>query len=554
MEFDNCRIKVTNTAIIIDNYTLHENEKLEKPFQIYDPIMHKISYQGLYYDEPNKRLYLPAGMDLWYVKSALGEKYYTRLTHTPYKTMNSNIGIKFRPRDDRQEEALRFMCGIGEYEQNANLNQLSVNLNTGVGKSYCSIATMAFYKINSIVITGSNSLLSQWESEILKYSNIKQEEIIRISGSDYCNMILCGNSGKANKGKVFLCSHGTLRSFGERYGMEKIGKLFELLGIGLKFYDEAHTNFYNMNMIDFFTNTFKTYYVTATPGRSNWRENKIFQISLKNVPGIDLFDERLNHTSYIAIKWNSNPSAGAISACKNPVYGLDRNKYINYLTTKKEFYDMLRIIMDMVISAIKKGGRVLLYIGTNDGILRVYYWIAQNYPEFLGDIGIFTSIVDKEDKLEEKKKKILLSTTKSAGLGEHIEGLKMTILLAEPFKSEILARQTLGRTRDDNTLYIELVDLGFLYCRKFYNAKLPVFNKYAKDVSDTTIDSHELYRRSEILEKERQHWQYPAIALDDKRFDFDAVIPKFMKKDENPDGPIQAIRFFPKNNSKIFHK
>ena len=144
---------------------------------------------------------------------------------------------------------------------------------------------------------------------------------------------------------------------------------------------------------------------------------------------------------------------------------------------------------------------------------------------------------------------MLLSTTKSAGLGEHIEGLKMTIVLAEPFKSEILARQTLGRTRDNNTLYVELVDLGFKYCRKYYNAKLPVFNKYAQDVSDTLIDSYELNRRNQLLEDERTHWQRQAIHLDDKRFDIDSVIPKYQRNDNI--GPKQAVSFIESNSNKL---
>ena len=60
--FDNQRIKVTNTAIIVDNYTLHESEELEHPFQIFDPVTHKFSFKGFYYDEENKRLFLPAGI------------------------------------------------------------------------------------------------------------------------------------------------------------------------------------------------------------------------------------------------------------------------------------------------------------------------------------------------------------------------------------------------------------------------------------------------------------------------------------------------------------
>ena len=75
----------------------------------------------------------------------------------------------------------------------------------------------------------------------------------------------------------------------------------------------------------------------------------------------------------------------------------------------------------------------------------------------------------------------------------------MTIVLAEPFKSEVLARQSLGRTRSNNTLYVELVDMGFVYLKRFYYAKLPTFNKYAKSTSDTMIDQYELDKRSEKL-------------------------------------------------------
>jgi hypothetical protein len=392
-----------------------------------------------------------------------------------------------------------------------------------------------------MIITGSISLLDQWEQNILEYTNLKPSDIVHISGSDTINMILQGRSKKASNGKIFLCSHGTLRSFGDTYGWDNVYRLFEVLGIGIKFFDEAHTNFSNMLMIDYFTNVYKTYYVTATPGRSNWRENRIFQLSLKNVPDIDLFDENNDpHTSYVAIKWNSKPSPQDISLCKNK-YGLDRMKYIDYVTKNPNFYMMMRIIMDLVK---KCKGRVLMYIGTNDGILRVYYWICKNYPEYIGDIGIFTSLVSKDNKGEEKKKKILLSTTKSAGLGEHINGLKMTIVLAEPFKSEIISRQTLGRTRDPDTLYVELVDMGFKYIRKFYYDKLPIFNKYATDVSDTHIDQYELTKRAENLKNERRTWRECPIELDDKRFDFDSVLPK--KKEENK--PICPIEFINDDN------
>jgi hypothetical protein len=126
----------------------------------------------------------------------------------------------------------------------------------------------------------------------------------------------------------------------------------------MKFIDEAHTNFVNMLMIDFFSNVFKTYYVTATPGRSSRQEDKIYQLSIKNVPGIDLFDENKDpHTDYIAMKYNSHPSALVLSSCRNK-YGLDRMKYVDFITQNEYFYQMMRIVMEMFL---KCGGRGLFF-------------------------------------------------------------------------------------------------------------------------------------------------------------------------------------------------
>ena len=150
--FDDCRIKVSNTAIWVENYhKLGECSQLERPFQVYDPVYHKFNYVGIYLDEKNHRLYLPGGIDLWWVRRALGEKYYTRVENHPYKTI-PNIMIKYKPRDDEQVQTLKFTAGLDEYAENVNAPQLSINLSTGKGKTYCSIATISYYKIQSMII------------------------------------------------------------------------------------------------------------------------------------------------------------------------------------------------------------------------------------------------------------------------------------------------------------------------------------------------------------------------------------------------------------------
>lgn len=511
------QVILRNSCIEITDYRLGDSETLEKYFKVYDPLRHCFDTLGMYYDEENEKLFLPRGIDLWFVKKHVGVKDHIVANYNPYQFFTKEAFLRYKPRDDEQFQALNFMCGLTEeFEENLYLPQLSVNLVTGKGKTYCSIATMCFFQMKSIVITGSTSLLNQWRENIKEYTNFEDEDIFMITGSSVMNMIAIGKSEKAKKASIYLVSHATIRSYANNYSWNTLNDVFVGLGVGIKFIDEAHTNFDNMLMMDFYTDVYKTYYVTATPKRSSRAEDRVYQLSIKNIPSVDLFNEDSDpHTDYIAIKWNSNPSSIQISKCHN-VYGLNRIRYIDYVTKQPNFYKMMYIIMDMVLDF---GGRALFYIGTNEALLRVYKWIGHNYPELLGDIGVFTSIVEKDKKLLEREKRIILSTTKSAGLGEHIEGLKTTVVLAEPFKSEVLARQSLGRTRDRDTNYIELVDLGFKQIKQFYNAKLQVFNKYALSTSDIMINQYELDIRSNRIKTERdKHIDMSPIRFHDDRF------------------------------------
>ena len=288
-----------------------------------------------------------------------------------------------------------------------------------------------------------------------------------------------------------------MQNYGSTYGWDKIGEIFKILKIGIKIFDEAHQNFLNMAMIDFFTNVWRTYYLTATPKRSDKDEDKIYQIYMKNIPSISLFDDDIDpHTAYISIKFNSNPKPSDIIACKSNAYGLNHIEYVRYLMRNQRFWDMFDYIFSIVEKA---GGKALFYIATNEAILKVRDRILLNYPELENDIGIYTSI--SEDKQFEKSKKYILTTTKSAGAGEDIEHLKYSVVLAEPFKSEVLARQSLGRTRDPNTIYLELVDVGFKQIIKYYNAKKPIFSKYASSCKNLNVDNLKLYELKEETRK-----------------------------------------------------
>jgi len=483
------RIIVKHSSIVLEDYKLGDCQKLENYFMIYNPVTHDYEYRGLDYSEEENRLIIPRGIDVNFIEKLVGV---TATLDTKYDdfTYTDQTMIKFLPRDATQKQALRFTLGEGEYKTNKLKSQLCLNLSTGKGKSYVAIMTLAYSSMRGIVIASSLNVLQQWKNYILEYTDISAKQIFLLSGVGSIFSLLRKDISTY---KIILASHNTIKSYGDTYGWDKVGELFKFMKIGIKFYDEAHLNFDNIYKIDYHTNTKYTMYITATPARSSKEQNFIYQLYFRNVPSINLFDEDEDpHTKYIAIKYNSHPSPRDLSTCKNQ-YGLDRNKYVGYIIQNENYYKMLHIILEL---ALKHDGKNLFYIGTNNGIKITKAWIIENYPELEPMIGVYTSDDSlrnpSETKDQQLDKKIILSTTKSCGTAMDIKGLKMTVVLAEPFKSEVLAKQTLGRTRDRDTFYIEIVDAGFYHINKYYNQKKDIFTKYATECSDIFMSDAEL--------------------------------------------------------------
>ena len=498
-------IVVKNSHIEVRGYNAGSHPEIEHTFSYYEPITHSYIPCGIYYDEETSILYLPRGIDIWWLESKLNETAIIDRECDKYKPVD-NLKLITPPREN-QKQALRFMVCAGEYEHNAAKSQLSLNLTTGKGKTYISIATIAYYQITTMLIMYSNFYIQQWVDRITQYTNLTTKDIKVIQGSPAINKLL---KDKNPDKKIYLVTHSSLERYGTQYGWDKVGELFRHLGIGIKVYDEAHQNFDNICMIDFFTNTWKTFYLTASPARSSEEENFIYSMYFKNIPAIDLFDEENDpHTKYVAIKFNSNPTIFDVRECKNQ-YGLNRIKYMKYLVGKPEYYELLRIILNL---AMKSDGKCLIYIGTNEAIRITYNWIRLHYPELYDDIGIFTTLVSAEEKYQAQNKKIILSTTKSAGAAVDIAGLKMTVVLNEPFKSQVICQQSIGRTRDDDTLYIECVDVGFKQIIKYYSYKQPVINKYCTSNSVIRLSREELSNRANSIIDARPHIQLVARNL-----------------------------------------
>ena len=497
------KITLKQTCIVINDYEPGDCQQLEGYFTLFDPVTHSEYIKGMVYEPDTKTLILPRGLDIYLLERLFNQTASIDYNNDEYE-YTEPIMLQKLPKDDNQKQTLRFLLGEGEYHHNKYKAQLCVNNNTGTGKTYVASATIAFTLLRSIMISSTKGIINQWVERLTEYTDLTKKDICIIEGSGTIFRLL---NTEPSRYKMYLATHATLQSYGSTYGWDKVGELFKHLKLGLKIYDEYHLNFDNMIMVDAYTNTYKTLYLSATPARSSEKENTIYQYCFKNIPSIDLFNPETDpHTDYMALVYSTEPTPTEISDCKNR-YGLDRNRYTNYVLSKDNFHLMLHYIIHRIKNV---HGKVLIYIGTNNAILFIKEWIINNYPELRTKIGVYTSITT-ENKEAQLDKKIILSTTKSCGAAMDIYGLKLTVILDEPFKSEVLARQVLGRTRDKDTLCIEAVDRGFNQCYKYYKSKQPIMQKYAKECYEVKIGTNSLQDKVDKILTEYKSLEQPII-------------------------------------------
>lgn len=484
------KMVVKHTRVELHDYYLGDIPKLEENFLVWDDMAHCSFPKGMKYDNDKHILYLPRGFDVSRIEKFASCPVYVDQNCDAFDVVSS-CGFKYTPRDETQIQAIQFMVGTGKYHENRKKSQLFLNLSTGKGKTYCTIYATAYMKLRTIVIASNSNWLTQWKNFILDYTNLSDENVYIITGEAAITRL---EKYGIEKTHYLLITHSTIRNYASKHGWEAVSKLFKRWKIGIKVFDEAHLDFDNICNIDFATDTFKTIYITATNARSNKSQNIIYKRYFLTVPNINLFNKDTDpHTKYIAIKYDSQPTQKELMrVMSNPTYGFDRNNYVNYVVNKPNYY---RVLLALLKIGMKLDGKILIYIGTNEAIQKTHKWINRFIPQLENQVGIYTSIIPEHEKDAMLEKKVILSTTKSCGAASDIKDLKMTIVLAEPFKSEVLARQSLGRTRDPDTYYFDCVDCGFVSPQRYYKAKKEVFSKYALSCTEIRLSEEDLYEK-----------------------------------------------------------
>lgn len=451
-----------HTHLELNDYMPGECIRLEHALSVWDNVYFRYVPIGFVYDVERRALLLPAGVSATWVESITHRPIEIDYSADPYAKMH--LRINKDPRDVLQVDALKFLAGKDEYISYAKYPQLVLNLDTGTGKTFIAMAQIAYKGLKTIIIVHSIYLMNQWVEKFLSDTDIDERKILAIKGSPMCQDII-RRPKKYNQYSIFMITHDTLHSFGSSYGWNQVGELFKSLQVGIKIYDEAHKEFSNIIHVDCYTNTKFTYYLTATFGRSNGDEMKVYLQCFKSIPK---FEQKKRddyggkpHISYICIFYQTNPTLLQISKMKNN-YGFNRNAYATYQLDSDPYF--FNILKDLIYkTSVEKNYKTLIMMTTIRGIEELAEFIHREYPQI--DIGIYHSKVkDQEAKNNAKNKPLIISTQKSLGEGADIEGLKV-VINTESFKSIIVTEQIMGRLRElpdgSGCIYIETVDRAF---------------------------------------------------------------------------------------------
>jgi len=475
-------IDVYNTHIEISPYQLGDVPKLEKMCSVYIRAEYRYNPLGFYYDEEKRILYTHRGVSLPWLEEHLSSKIIMHHNYDKYDRIN-NLSLVDVARNMTQNNAIDFLSSSGRFTGKEN-SQLILNLDTGDGKTYCTIAAITKLKKKAIIITHTDTIRNQWVNSFLKHTDIKEDKMKVIEGLSAIEDII---SGKDNDADIYFVSHATISFCANRKGWDYVRLLFEKLCVGIKVYDEAHLCFKNVIRTDMFSNTFITIYLTATLGRSDESENRLYKRCFENAYkfGIGSADyiAHNKHIIYVPMMYNSGITQMEISRT-NTNYGFSFNRYLDILMNNGSCELEYMIYYALWVS-MKVKGRILITTSTVASINWIYNLVKKIKNMDL-TVGTYHSKNDNSTNMETKENAdIIISTIKGNGTGSDIKGLRCIINI-ESYSSGIISKQLAGRLRpfpDERECYIfDIIDNVHPSTIQQYKSRLKQMQSKCKEV------------------------------------------------------------------------
>ena len=290
-------LDVYNTHIEIYPYVKDDYPVIEDMYMAEDRFDKSKLHPCGYMIEDGK-LFIPRGTSISKLESIIGIKANYIEESDQYEYMYNSHSALYDPWNEIQEESIKFLMGPE--------HQLGLNLQPGFGKTFCVAYASTKLKTKVLVITPNESIKQQWISTFVKMFTYRPKDIINIAGGNIIDGII---NDEIRPADVYLVNHATLRNYITTNNGYVFHKFMKKLNVGIKVYDESHMEFSNILLIDFFSNTDKTWYLTATFDRSDKGESKCFKRAFNSVITYGEYqseDASVKHVIYHKVEINSH--------------------------------------------------------------------------------------------------------------------------------------------------------------------------------------------------------------------------------------------------------
>lgn len=332
----------------------------------------------------------------------------------------------------------------------------------------------------ALIITPTEGLKVQWISTYQKMIGYREGQVFNIAGGAAIKAIM---DDFADPADVYVANHSTLRNYLTTNNGWMFHQFMKKLGVGIKVYDEAHMEFGNILLLDAFSNTEQSWYLTATFGRSDKSELKCFKQAFSSVVTFgenESLAASRKHVIYHTVQVNTKI---------DPYHRAKLMAYPGFSVSKFGKYAFFEDKNDTTYHAIVKclellkdvEGKVLIFVPLIDAVDKVAERLRQ---EISGKkIGRYHSKMSKDEKEEALERDIIVSTMKSCGTGKDIPGLR-AVINSEPFSSKVLAQQSIGRIRPYgdylDTYFFDIVQIDILPCNWWWRGRYKKIQELAK--------------------------------------------------------------------------
>lgn len=444
-------IEVGRNSIIVRDvdFKSQKFKNINYQYSLYDKVQHKYVFSA--FTTIDTDLYFPESIGLDQITKQFPDKDVIYNYKTTSKSSDISYKMKHQPRDELQNKAINFLMNM---KTDNKIRSRFLSLATGSGKTYVTINIVSKYKKKPFIIVDTLELASQWKREFLNHTDLKDSDVVILSGSDIVEKEM-----KKPTAKVYIAIHRTLGNLMEE-DYNGINKLMNKLAIGIRVFDEAHVSFKNVCMINALSNVEYTIFLTATPSRSSFTDDHLYGKIFRRIPyfnGKDIIDEKY-HT-VIMYSMDTKPSMEDKLRVRTK-YGFNSARWANNIESTS-----YEILLENIIDIFKKFKlkerelKTAIMLPT----ISLIKMIEKDMTELGYETGMFIGEVKKSDRAEALKKPIILTNDKMFDKGIDVKDLEVLINFV-PFGSKVKTEQIMGRLRygkNKKSILIDVTDIGY---------------------------------------------------------------------------------------------